>query len=232
MIGVLIVDDEAMSRELHRTYLERLDGFEVVAEAAGARTALAKIFDPNLRDRIQLILLDMTMPDGSGLDVLRQIRAKRLTTDVIPVSGVRDADTVRRVLSHGAVHYLVKPFTFAVFRERLEQYREYREKLDIAKDEPTQSDIDALIGALRPGGSAKPGEELPKGLSPDSLERVRAAIRERGALTAAEAAELVGMSRVTTRRYLEYLQSLGRVERVSRYGTGGRPISEYRWREI
>lgn len=228
MIGVLIVDDDPVSRDLHRAYLERIDGFDVVAEAAGARTALAKLFEPRLRDRIDLILLDMSMPDGSGLDVLRKIRSRRLTTDVIPVTGVRDAETVRRVLALGAVHYLVKPFTFAVFRERMEQYRRYRRRLTAGPDAPTQSDIDAVFGALRPG---RRGEELPKGLSPDSLERVRRAVAERGALTATEAAELIGMSRVTTRRYLEYLERIRAVERVSRYGTGGRPISEYRWLE-
>lgn len=225
-IHVLLVDDERLSLELHRNYVERLEGFRVVAEADGASAAVRALRAAGSEaERIDLVLLDMTMPDGSGLEVLRRARAKMLHVDVIPVTGIRDAETVRQVVALGAVHYLLKPFTFGVFRERMEQYREYRSRALAAGGAATQLEIDAMLGALRPGSVAP----LPKGLSPESLERVIAAVRLRGMLSASEAAELVGMSRVAARRYLEYLAEQRRVERVSRYGTGGRPTTDYRW---
>lgn len=224
MIGVLLVDDDALTLELHRTYVERLDGFEVVSECTGARAAISAILEHG--DAIDLVLLDVTMPDGTGVDVLRHVRARGAAVDVIAITGVRDADVVRRMVALGVAQYLVKPFPFALFRERLEQYREYRRRARDAEGTTTQSEIDELLGALRPAASAP----LPKGLSADTLDRVSRDVRAHGPVSSSEAAERLGMSRVSARRYLEHLAAAGRVERAPRYGTPGRPESEYLWR--
>lgn len=226
MIQVLLVDDDALTLELHRSYLERLDGFRVVAECTGARAAVSAILERPPAKGIDLVLLDMTMPDGTGLDVLRHVRARAADVDVIAVTGVRDADVVRQMVALGVAQYLVKPFAFAVFRDRLEQYRAYRERAREASGPATQSEIDAMLGALRPSAPLP----LPKGLSADTLERVTAAVRAEGPLSAAETATLLGMSRVAARRYLEHLADAGRADRSPRYGTPGRPETEYGWR--
>ena len=225
MIGVLLVDDEALTLELHRTFVERLDGFRVVGECASARAAVTALVEQPPAERIDLVLLDMTMPDGTGLDVLRRVRSAAASVDVIAITGVRDAEVVRRMVSLGVVQYLVKPFTFGVFRERMEQYRAYRERAQDAAGSATQAEIDALLGALRPATSVA----LPKGLSATTLERVTALVRTRGPVSANEAATQLGMSRVAARRYLEHLADAGRVARAARYGAPGRPESEYRW---
>jgi response regulator of citrate/malate metabolism len=226
MIQVLLVDDDALTLELHRTYLERLEGFRVVAECTGARAAVSAILERPPAEGIDLVLLDMTMPDGTGLDVLRHVRARAADVDVIAVTGVRDADVVRQMVGLGVAQYLVKPFAFAVFRDRLEQYRAYRERAREASGPATQAEIDAMLGALRPAAPAA----LPKGLAADTLERVTSAVRESGPLSATEAATALGMSRVAARRYLEHLADDGRVVRSPRYGSPGRPETEYRWR--
>lgn len=225
MIHVLLVDDEALTIELHREYVGRLEGFRVVAECSGARAAVTAILEDPPGGGIDLVLLDMTMPDGTGLDVLRHLRARAADVDVIAITGVRDADVVRQVVALGAVQYLVKPFTFATFRERMERYRAYQQQARDAAGPATQAEIDALLGALRPAASAPP----PKGLSAATLERVSAEVRRSGPLSASETAERLGMSRVAARRYLEHLADAGRVERTPRYGKAGRPESEYRW---
>jgi len=225
MISVLLVDDDALTLELHRTYVERIEGFRVVAECTSARAAVSAILERPPAEGIDLVLLDMTMPDGTGLDVLRHVRARAADVDVITVTGVRDADVVRQMVGLGVAQYLVKPFSFAVFRDRLEQYRAYRERAREATGPATQSEIDAMLGALRPTASLA----LPKGLSPDTLDRVTAAVRGSGPLSAAEAASALGMSRVAARRYLEHLADTGQVVRSPRYGTPGRPETEYGW---
>lgn len=225
MIPVLLVDDDALTLELHRTYLERLGGFRVVAECTGARAAVSAILERPPAEGIDLVLLDMTMPDGTGLDVLRHVRARAADVDVIAVTGVRDAEVVRQMVGLGVAQYLVKPFPFAVFRERLEQYRAYRERAREASGPATQAEIDAMLGALRPNSPAS----IPKGLSAETLERMTAGVREHGPLSAAEAAAMLGMSRVAARRYLEHLAEEGRVLRSPRYGSPGRPETEYRW---
>ncbi len=229
MIGVMLVDDEALTLELHRSYVERVDGFEVVAECSGARAAVSAIIDSPERARIDLVLLDMTMPDGTGLDVLRHVRARAADVDVIAITSVRDSEVVRQVVALGAVQYLVKPFAFATFSERLEQYRRYREQSRGTTGAATQTEIDAMLGALRPTGTIRV-PSLPKGLSADSLARVSAVVRDAGPLSATEAAESLGMSRVAARRYLEHLADEGLVDRDARYGGRGRPETEYRWR--
>ncbi|GLJ81211.1 response regulator [Microbacterium imperiale] len=225
MIGVLLVDDEALTLDLHRHYVERLEGFRVVGECSGARSALSALLDGPLAPEIDLVLLDMTMPDGTGLDVLRHLRARARTVDVIAITSVRDADVVRQAVGLGAMHYLVKPFTFAMFQERMTQYARYRERASETTGAATQAEIDALLGALRPVTAP-----IPKGLVPETLERVSAGLRSAGALSAREAAASLGLSRVAARRYLEHLADGGRAERAQRYGTPGRPETEYRWR--
>jgi response regulator of citrate/malate metabolism len=124
----------------------------------------------------------------------------------------------------GVFQYLVKPFPFAVFEERMAQYREHRTQATATAGQATQAEIDALLG--RATGSIT----LPKGLSSASLERVTAEVRAAGPVSATEAAEHLGMSRVAVRRYLEHLAAEGGVVRGARYGARGRPETEYRWR--
>lgn len=222
MIRTLIVDDDSLTLELHRDYVARLEGFEVAGECTGARAAVTAVLErPGTFD---LVLLDITMPDGSGIDVLRVLRGRSAAVDVIAITGVRDAEAVRQMAALGVFQYLVKPFPFAVFRERMEQYRTHREQARATDGEATQAEIDALLG--RSTGTIV----LPKGLSAASLDRVTAELRTDGPLSASEAAERLGMSRVAVRRYLEHLVAEGVLTRSARYGTRGRPETEYHWK--
>ncbi|GAA3035189.1 response regulator [Microbacterium dextranolyticum] len=226
MIGVLLVDDEALTLQLHASYVARVPGFEVVAECTGARAAVSAILDSPDRERIDLVLLDVTMPDGTGLDVVRHVRARTADVDVIAITSVREAEVVRQMVALGATQYLVKPFTFATFRERLEQYVNYRTRAQRASGPATQSEIDALLSARTPTArTVLP----PKGLSATSLARVAEAVRTGGPLSATEAGDALGMSRVAARRYLEHLADEGRLERAPRYGSRGRPETAYAW---
>lgn len=224
MIRVLVVDDDALALELHAAYVARVPGFEVAGLAAGARAALTALSGDERR--FDLVLLDLTMPDGTGLDVARRVRGAGGDVDIIAVTAVRDAATVRAAVATGIVQYLIKPFTFATFRERLEAYRAYAEQLAAAEGEATQSEVDALLGTLRTAAPAA----LPKGLSPESLAAILTRVRTASAaLSSTEVAEAEGMSRVTARRYLEHLAETGRVRREPRYGAPGRPEITYAW---
>lgn len=224
MIRTLIVDDDPLTLELHRSYLQRVDGFVVAGECTGARAAVTAVLERPGPEAFDLVLLDITMPDGSGIDVLRLLRARAATVDVIAITAVRDAETVRQMAALGVFQYLVKPFPFAMFRERLSAFRAHREQAHSTEGAATQAEIDALLDR-----TATVRTLLPKGLSAGTLERVIAALRESDALSAAEAAERLGMSRVSARRYLEHLVEDGVIRRSSRYGSRGRPETEYRW---
>ena len=220
-VRVLVVEDEELAAQAHAAYVARVPGFEVagVARSAGAAARFLETTE------IDLVLLDMHLPDGHGLGLLQRLRAAGVLSDVIAVTAARDADVVRHAVAHGVVLYLLKPFTFATFRAKLEQYADYRDQLASAPAEIVQDEVDRLFGSLRPAPA-----DLPKGMSSETLRAVVDAVRAAaGPQSASEVAAVVGASRVTVRRYLEHLGDTGVLERGQRYGGGGRPEVEYRW---
>jgi response regulator of citrate/malate metabolism len=222
MIRTLVVDDDAHVADLHRAYVERVRGFTAIGVAHRGTEALESV----VALEADLVLLDFYLPDVKGLDVCRALRAQvRRPVDVIAVTAARDVDTVRQAVAQGVVQYLIKPFTFATFRDKLERYAAYRDGLR-ARGEADQGAVDELLGALR-GSSPGP---LPKGLSRTTRDVVAAAVREaRTELSAIEVAQATGLSRVTARRYLEHLVGDGMVALSLRYGSTGRPEHRYRW---
>lgn len=230
-VRVLVVDDDFMVARIHRRFVEQLDGFDVVGEASTGAEAL-RMVDELAPD---LVLLDIHLPDISGLEVLRRLRGGSAPVDVLVVTAARDVDTVKESLRGGAVQYIVKPFTAQVLHERLQSYLAMRRslhQLDVERSgEVGQRDVDAIFGATR--GTAREAR-LPKGLTAQTLELVartlRDATRDDGrTLSAAEAGELTGLARVSVRRYLEHLVSVGAAEVKLRYGGTGRPERGYRW---
>jgi response regulator of citrate/malate metabolism len=220
-IHTLIVDDDFMSASVHRSYTERLQGFTVVGEAHTGEEALALV----RRLQPHLVLLDIYLPDMSGLEVMRRLRTEALPVDVIAVTAAKDVETLRGAMQGGVLHYLVKPFLFDTFRERLERYATLKRRLEKMR-EANQEDVDKLFSLLRAEGR----DGLPKGISSPTLGLVVEALRDADdALTAIEVGERAGISRGTARRYLDYLATVGTVELSLRYGAAGRPEHLYRW---
>jgi response regulator of citrate/malate metabolism len=222
VIDVLVVDDDFMVARIHRGYVDRLEGFRVVGEVHTGGEVLEAV----RRLRPHLVLLDVYLPDRNGLDVLRDLRAEAdVTVDVVMVTAARDVETVRAALHGGVASYLVKPFTFATFAERLRRYTEARREMD-RTGELAQEDVDRVFAVVRRPGAVV----LPKGLSTATAALVVKVLQaEEGDLSAAETAERVGISRVSARRYLEHLCSTGQAQQGLRYGTSGRPEHRYRW---
>ncbi len=220
-VRTLIVDDDVRVADIHKGYVERVDGFTVAGVANRGTEALRRV----LEDRPDLVLLDIYLPDLDGLEVCRRLRAANNLVDVIAVTAARDVDTVKGAVGLGVAQYLVKPFTFATFRDKLERYAAYR-KLTERTTEADQDDIDAMLGELRTPGATP----LPKGLSKETLDLVARTLRRNDTpLSAVETAEQAGLSRVTARRYLDHLTQAGQVELELRYGGSGRPEHRYRW---
>jgi response regulator of citrate/malate metabolism len=226
-VRVLVVEDEPLTAEAHVAYLERLDGFDVVGRARDGRETLEAVRAAGGPDGagLDLVLLDMNLPDTHGLQLCRALRAAGSTVDVIAITAVRDAAVVRTAVSLGIVQYLIKPFTFATFADRLGAYRSFRESLAAGQGQVTQSDVDSGFATLR----RAPAPTLAKGLASATLEQVVAALRRGGSPSAGEVADVAGVSRVTARRYLEHLVDTGAATREPRYGTPGRPEHGYRW---
>jgi response regulator of citrate/malate metabolism len=218
-IRVLIVEDDPVAADAHVLYVGRVPGFVAVGKAhTGAQAR--RLMD---RTAVDLLLLDLHLPDVHGLQFARSLRAAGHHADVIAVTSARDLTVVREGVSLGVVQYVLKPFTFATLRDRLVRYAEFRAAVG---DASGQDEVDRALATLR----APTPAALPKGLSAPTLERVSVTLRDCGAaLTAAGVAEAVGISRITARRYLEHLVDAGRAARSPQYGTVGRPELQYRW---
>jgi response regulator of citrate/malate metabolism len=228
-IRVLVVDDEPITAEAHAEYVRRVPGFEVAGVAGDGREALRLLRDAHATDAIDLVLLDMNLPDIHGLDLCRRIRSSGIEVDVIAITAVRDVAVVRASVSLGIVLYLIKPFTFPAFADRLESYRGFAAGLapQATTGLATQGEVDASFALLRAPGVP----QLDKGLATETLAAVVSAVRgAAAAVSAGEVAAALELSRVTARRYLEHLVVAGLVARSPRYGTPGRPELEYLWR--
>ncbi|WP_393061426.1 response regulator [Streptomyces sp. LN549] len=221
MIEVLVVDDDVRVARINAAYVSKVPGFRVAAQAHCAADAIAAVEEGH----VDLILLDHYMPDRSGLAVVRELRGLGHRTDVIMVTAARDIATVQEAMRQGALQYLVKPFTYAGLRTKLEAYAALRRTLE-SGGEAEQGEVDRLFGAL--WTASEP--DLPKGHSTTTAELVRKALRGAdGPLSAQEIAESAGMSRQTAQRYLKLLERSGRVRLTLRYGETGRPEHRYAW---
>jgi len=218
MIHVLVVEDEPIAARAHRAYVERVAGFSVAAVAHSRMEAERALS----RGGVDLVLLDLHLPDGSGLDLFRRIRAAGSTVDVMVVSSARDADIVRSAVAQGAVQYVIKPFAFGTLRDRLLAYQEFRNQV-AGDSDVDQAAVDRALGMLRtPAVGA-----LPKGMTRETLAIVIGALREFGEASATQIADFLGVSRITARRYLEHLADTNVAERSLRYGQVGRPETRY-----
>ncbi|WP_335935581.1 response regulator [Streptomyces sp. PTD5-9] len=218
MIRVLVVEDDPVAADAHQLYVGRVPGFTVVA-AAHSRAEAVRALE---RTPVDLLLLDLYLPDGHGLQLLRSLRAAGHSADVIAVTSARDLSVVREGVSLGVVQYVLKPFTFATLRDRLVRYAEFRAA---AGEASGQEEVDRALGVLR----APQPNRLPKGLSAPTLEAVTRVLRASDGVTAAAAGAELGISRITARRYLEHLVTVGRAARSPQYGQVGRPELYYRW---
>lgn len=234
-IGTVIVDDDRAIAQVHARFVAGHPAFRVLATAHTGQEAL----DAIARLRPELILLDFGLPDIDGREVLRRVRSSELGgVEVLAVTAARDLESVRFARLNGVRHYLVKPFSARELRARLDEVAAHRaQQLLSPATGLAQREVDAMLtGGIRTV-SPNAVSPLPKGLSAVSLDRVRSGLGELateesgGDASAAEIALGVGMSRVSVRRYLEFLVAIGDAELTPRYGQAGRPEHRYRSRK-
>ena len=220
MISTLIVEDDYHVAKIHSAYIRKIRGFTVAGHASSAANARAEI----RRLAPTLVLLDLYLPDGHGLDLVRETLARKEhhRPDFLVITAARDMTSVRAAMQLGTVHYLVKPFSFTQLEERINAYRDLRGRLERI-DEAEQHDVDTLYRLL--GGQAPP----PKGQSGPTMTSIRELLQASPHdVSAADIAEQVGISRPTAQRYLAEMARQGNIELRLHYGATGRPEHRYR----
>ncbi|WP_319760485.1 response regulator [Maridesulfovibrio sp.] len=227
-VKVVIVEDDGRIADLHRRFTERVPGFSVVAIAQSLEDAktIIELYKPDL------ILLDLYFPEGTSLDLLREIRAQGMETDVILITAAKEMGPLKEALRGGVFDYIIKPVILDRFVTCLEKFGEYFRRLH-SEDAIEQKDVDNIRN-LNPASSMSESspENLPKGIDRLTLKKIKAVFGKKNinwqeGISAEEMGEIIGASRSTARRYLEYLVSIGRIYPDVVYGTVGRPERKY-----
>ena len=221
-LRVLIIDDDVRIVEIHRRYVEKIEGFEVVGIANNLEDAQTQVdvLEPDL------LLLDIFFPEGSGLEFLKKARMHNKMVDVIPISAAKEVNLFNEAIHGGVFDYILKPVVFTRFHKTLERYRQTKKQL-LNIDQLDQSEVDRALYTTSEDLSKF--QELPKGIDKLTLEKVQqvfSSVQSPG-LTSEEAASEIGASRTTVRRYLEYLVSQMILDVDISYGGVGRPERRY-----
>ena len=224
MIKTVIVEDDLMVAAINNQYLMKTPGFQVTATFHSGKDALAFLKD----NPVDLLLLDLYMPDVSGLELLAELRRQNRKEDVIMITAANDAEHITEALHLGVIDYLVKPFTYERFSQAVDKFLLQRKIMENGM-QFSQDDIDQLIHMTRPSQASRE-MELQKGIQRQTLEKLRGCLKQHlhSYLTSEQLAGETGLSKVTIRRYMNYLIEQREVESRVDYETGGRPRVEYR----
>lgn len=224
MIKTVIVEDDLMVAAINNQFLMKTPGFQVTATFHTGKDALAFLKD----NPVDLLLLDLYMPDVSGLELLAELRRQNRKEDVIMITAANDAEHISEALHLGVIDYLVKPFTYDRFSQAVDKFLLQKKIMENGM-QFSQDDIDQLIHMARPSQASRE-MELQKGIQRQTLEKLRGCLKQHqhSYLTSEQIAGETGLSKVTIRRYMNYLIEQREVESRVDYETGGRPRVEYR----
>lgn len=225
MYEVMIVEDDPMVAMINKQYVTENKHFHVACICRDGDKAL-KLLRENT---VHLVILDVYMPKTNGLELLRKIREINLPVSVIMVTAANDGAAVEEAIRLGVVDYLIKPFSSARFQRALETFINRQDAFhDLSSF--SQQHIDAIMNSA----SSSSSEQLPKGIQDQTLETIKSflELNPDTNLTSEEIADKVGLSRVTVRRYVNYLLDKGIIIGNMNYETGGRPCMLYKLNKL
>ena len=221
---VLIVEDDPMVAMINEQYVNRHKDFKVVGKCKDGELALSYIQE----NPVDLIILDVFMPRMNGFETLRELRKEHKSVDVIMVTAANDRESLEEALHLGIVDYLVKPFTFDRFKIALDKFISQKKLLQDF-DTLNQSNIDFIIDKTKKTSQ----EVFPKGIQDRTLQAILSCLKNNRSkeITSDVISEQTGLTAVTVRRYMSYLEENGTVIGELNYETGGRPCMYYYLKE-
>ncbi|MDR3565884.1 MAG: response regulator [Negativicutes bacterium] len=220
-LKIVIIEDDPMVLELHRQYVAKMPEYKLVGCAQSGEEGQQLLNDL----KPQLAIVDIYMPGIDGLQVLKYIRSSGLNTDVILVTAAHDTESIQKGIQYGATDYIIKPFTYHRLRKSLLSYIQYHNRLH-SNNRLSQKEVDMLkLGAKE---EELEDNDLPKGLQQSTLNLILKMLKEKdGYFSIFEISEKLGISRVTVRRYVNYLKEIGWLKEMLSYGPVGRPSQKF-----
>lgn len=220
-IRTVIIEDDFKVAEINKGFTEQVEGFEVVSLSRSAAEALSYLES----NEAELLILDIYLPDMNGTELLKEVRKKEYPVDIIAITAAHDSRTIECSLRYGVFDFVIKPFAFDRYRDSLLKYRDYRESL-VKKTEYDQQKVNELTSYQQDGTSSE--EVLPKGITRYTLDRIRSVVDSlHHVFTLEEVIGRISFSKITARRYLEYLCESGVLSKSFKYQKVGRPVVVY-----
>ena len=222
MIETIIIEDDPMVAAINKKYLLKNDNIEVVKIFSNGADALQYLKDHHA----DLVLLDVYMPQLSGIEVLRAIRKERIPVDIIMITAANDSKSIDIALKLGIIDYLIKPFEFERFQQAIQKYFT---KINLVSQNTdsvvSQSELDQILNK----SSVLQHADLEKGMQQKTLDLIQHFMEKHRGMTFSndQIAQQIGLSRVTVHRYLNYLESQKLVNSSIDYETKGRPGIKY-----
>ena len=221
MKKVIIVEDDPMVALINKRYVEMIQGFKVI-NTVSTKEELIKILN---EEDIDLILMDVYLPNDNGINILKSIRDLGFVTEVIMMTAADSSNDIRKAFAYGAIDYLIKPFEFERFKEAIDKYIKKIQLLGAEKI--AQTDLDKLY--VKEEIVQNNTEHLPKGINKKTLNKIYEVIEndKREYWTIRQISEKTGVSNVTIKKYVDYLESIDKAIVTIDYGNIGRPEYKY-----
>ncbi|MEC9485038.1 MAG: response regulator [Candidatus Izemoplasma sp.] len=218
-MNILIVEDDPMVAHIHKHYLDELKNFEIIKIIDNGLDAFE--FIKLNEDKIDLVILDVHMPKLSGLEMLKLLREEGCNVSVIPITAINDNKTISEFLNLGIVDYLVKPFTQERFNQAVLKC-ELKYKMFESNNELSQKQLDQMLNITT-------NSELPKGLQEKTLSHIVQSLKafKNQVVDVETISDATNLSKVSLRKYLDYLAENSAIEKRIDYGTVGRPKYKY-----
>ena len=225
---VLIVEDDPMVAMINEQYVSKNPQFEVVTSCRNGK----EVFEYLKNNKVDLIVLDVYMPYMTGVEILKKIRENNFPSEVIMVTAANDSNTIEETMHLGVIDYLIKPFAFERFQVALEKFIAHHTTLS-KNNVLDQSGIDNMIfnscKTLSEMNDCIEQQKLPKGIQKKTLILIQEYFdKNPGWHTVIMIAERLGISIVTARHYMIYLEAEDIITSEINYGTGGRPCILYK----
>ena len=216
MIKVMIIEDDPMVRAINSKFLEKIDDFHLVK-------SVSNLFDAKQfisQETIDLILLDIYLPNENGIDLLKWLRNEEIKTDVILITADNTSKRILESFRYGAVDYLIKPFTLERFIETMNDFKKRYNglnNLEIIE----QNELDKCISkSAAPEKEVEASEDdFEKGINKYTYKIIWDEVEKSTEkyLTAKKLSEKTGVARVTVRKYLEYMEKEGKLKKITKF---------------
>ncbi|OIK12999.1 hypothetical protein BIV60_15075 [Bacillus sp. MUM 116] len=221
-LRVMVVDDDFMIARMHGKFIAAQKGYQLAGTAHNYEEAIKMLewVEPDL------VLLDVYLPDRSGIELLRAIRLQNKRCDVILITAAKELAVVEDGFRFGIIDYLIKPFDLNQLKTSLNKYLKFKSRLSSSTllDQGAVDDLKKL--------RISESTSLPlyqKGIDLRTLEKIKNCFSNSASpLSADQIAKIAGVSLSTTRTYLSHLVEEHELMEEQQYGTVGRPLRLYR----